>query len=226
MMIAGGVIGGKKTKVVYIANGVNTSSPLNTLNATNRSFGDEHASRQIIVLVFGSNANVVSDSNFTTSVTVGGVSAARKIQPSSGSNAHRTAWITPRQDSGGPSGTSGTISITRSVGNGFTTVFFVAFAAYNLRSSDPVDDLLTFGDPASGSIDLAGGGILTALAHISPPGNSFVWTGAEKASDDSGGVGSGSQRSAALISPTTAAPGHIISADCGNVCSLFAVSWR
>src|SRR5690606_34145111 len=111
MMIAGGIIGGRLPEVVYVATGVNTSSPGNSYSFTNRDFGAEHPSRQIIVLVHGSNANLVVDQNYTTSVSVGGVAATRKVAPTTSVNTHRTAWITPRMDNGGPSGTSGTIQI-------------------------------------------------------------------------------------------------------------------
>lgn len=228
MMIAGGVIGGKRTEVVYVASGINTSNPINTVNFNNRNFGPEEPSRQIIVLVFGSNSNILGDSNFTTDVTVGGVAAIRKVQPSSSASWHATAWITPRLDSGGPEGESGTIQIRRSTGTGFLTGAMVAFAAYNLRESDPHDFGFGSGSPSTTFLDLRGGGILTAIAHSLTETTPYSWIGAVVQSNDVGGVGSGSRWSAALLNKTSATEGHTVVADNrqadGTI--MLAVSWR
>ena len=228
MMIAGGIIGAKLPEVVFVASGINTTNPINTVNFTNRSFGDEHPSRQIIVLVYGENANLVSDSNFTTHVTVGGIAATRKVQPSGNAMIHSTAWITPRLDNGGPQGQSGTIQIRRSTGNGFLVGAMVAFAAYNLRGSDPYDFGFGSGAPSVASLDLPGGGIMTALALSYDEGPLFSWTGVEVQSNDRGGVGSGSRWSAALLNKTTRKTAHTVVADNGRPSgiTMLAVSWR
>src|SRR5690606_12989602 len=125
-------IGGKQAEVVFADAASNSSNPLNNFNHS-ANFGAEHPSRQIIVLAYGFNSNLVSDSNYTTGVTVGGIAATRKVAPTGNQLSHLTAWITPRADSGGPTGTSGTIQVSRSTGNGFDTVGYAAFAAYNLK---------------------------------------------------------------------------------------------
>src|SRR5690606_41583283 len=104
------------------------------------------------------SANLVSDTNCTTSVAVGGVAATRKVAPPSASNSHFTAWITPRLDSGGPSGASGTIRVSRSTGNGYNTVAFAAFAAYHLKGSDPVGSYLTISQSPSARSEARRGG--------------------------------------------------------------------
>lgn len=228
MMMFGGIIGAKLPEVVFVASGINTTNPINTVNFTNRSFGTEDPSRQIIVLVYGSNSNLVIDSNYTTSVTVGGIAATRKVQPSGSTLDHITAWITPRQDSGGPSGTSGTITVRRSTGNGFGTAAMVAFAAYNLRGSDPHSSVFGSGTPSTGNLALPGGGILTALAHSLTETTPYTWTGADVQSNDVGGVGSGSRWSAALLNKTSASASHTVIADnspSGGT-DMLAVSWR
>lgn len=228
MMIAGGIIGAKLPEVVFVASGINTTNPINTVNFTNRSFGDEHPSRQIIVLVYGINSNLVIDQNYTTSVTVGGVSATRKVQPSGNALGHSTAWITPRLDDGGPEGTTGTITVQRSTGNGFSEAAMVAFAAYDLRESDPYDFGFGSGAPSTTALDLQGGGVLTALAHSLDEIPTFSWTGADVQSNDSGGVGTGSRWSAALLNKTPRKTAHTVVADNGlqSGIAMLAVSWR
>lgn len=228
MMIACGIIGGLRTEVVFLAAASNSSSPLNNFTQNDQPFGDEDPSRQIIVLVYGNNSNLVQDSNYTTAVTVGGVSATRKVQPSGNQLRHFTAWITPRLDNSGPSGTSGTIQATRSTGNGYTTVGFAAFAAYNLKGSDPIDAYLTTSQnpAASTTLQVLGGGIITAFAQGDTTG-AFDWTGADEVYDATGGV-SGSQRfSAALVSRANASAAHLIEADSDDTSDgMIAVSWR
>ena len=223
--VAAGV---KPADVVFAAASSNSSSPLNNFSKTNQGFGAEDPSRQIIVLVFGYNANLVSDTNFTTSVTVGGVGAIRKVAPSSKGIGHFTAWITPRADSGGPTGTSGTIQVSRSTGNGYNTVGFAAFAAYNLRDSDPIESYSTTGQSpsASGTLALRAGGILTAFAQADVS-TEITWAGADEVYDAAGGV-NGSQRfAAALLSKTSATVAHAISADSADSSdAMIAVSWR
>ena len=97
---------GKPASVAFAGAAINTSSPLNNFSAT-RDRGPEDPSRQIIVLVRGYNANLVTDGNFTTQVTVAGAAATRVYAPASNAQNHWTAWITSRQDSGGPTGASG-----------------------------------------------------------------------------------------------------------------------
>ena len=229
MMIAGGIIGGRLPSVAFVASGVNTTNPIRTVNFTNRSLGEEHPSRRIIVLVFGDNANLVIDSNYTTAVTVGGVAATRKVQPPGPSSAHLTAWITPRLDAGGPQGATGTITVERSIGNGFNTAAMVAFAAYDLREDNPYDfGFASLSAPFTASLALRGGGILTAMAYSGDEQFSFAWIGANVQSNDVGGVGSGIRWSAALLNRTPSTDAHTVIADNGRPSGvrMLAVSWR
>lgn len=221
------VIGGKQAEVVFADAGSNSSSPLNNFNAAS-SFGTEDPSRQIIVLAFGNNANLVSDSNYTTGVSVDGIAATRKVAPTGSQLRHFTGWITPRADSGGPTGTSGIIQIRRSIGNGYATVGFAAFAAYNLKGSNPVDSYNTTSQSpsASGTVALAGGGILTALAQADVS-TGITWTGADEVYDATGGVGGSQRFGAALLSKTSASAAHLVTADSAdNFDAMIAVSWR
>lgn len=225
MMIAGGIIGAPLTDVIFLAAGASSSSPFNNLTRSDWPFGDEHPSRRIIVLVIGRNANSVLDQNYTTAVTVGGVSATRKYAPTGNERIHWTAWITPRMDAGGPTGTTGTIVASRSVGNGFNFAGMIAFAAYNLKSSDPIDAKTASGDPAGVAINLVGNGILTAMAHVTA-NSDFTWTGANEVADQAAGVNNGERISGALISRTSGATGYEVEADTSESCSMIAVSWR
>lgn len=225
MMIAGGIIGAPRTDVIFLAAGASSSSPFNNLTRSDWPFGDEHPSRQIIVLVRGRNANGVLDQNYTTAVTVGGVSATRKYTPTGNEISHWTAWITPRMDAGGPTGTTGTIVASRSVGNGFNFAGMIAFAAYNLKSSDPIDAQTADGDPAGVAINLVGNGILTAMAHVTS-NSAFTWTGANEVADQAAGVSNSERISGALISRTSGATGYEVEADTSASCSMIAVSWR
>lgn len=220
------IISGAPASVVYTDSGSNTSSPFNTLTQGSESFGSESPNRRMIVLVHGNNANVVNDSNYTTAVTVGGVAATRILQPTGNQVVHATAWITPETSNGGPSGTSGAVTIQRAIGNGFTFCGYGLFAAYNLRSGTPVDSIDVTGNPPSGTIDLAGNGILVALAWRIAT-NTFDWTGATEQFDVAAGV-SGSQRiSGALESRTAAQTGRTVTADAGGTNSyLIAASFR
>jgi len=229
MMMFGGIIGGRLPEVVFLTAAANSSNPINNFTQNDQPLGDEHPSRQIIILAFGSNANLVSDTNFTTSVAVGGVAATRKVAPPSASMLHFTAWITPRLDSGGPSGASGTIRVSRSTGNGYETVAFAAFAAYHLRGSDPVGSYLTISQSpsASGPVALASGGILTAFARAEIT-TGFTWNGADKVYDATGSGVTASQRfSAAMLNKTSGSAGHTVEADsAANFDRMIAVSWR
>jgi len=227
MMIAGGIIGAPLTDVIFLAAGASSSSPFNNLTRSDWPFGDVHPSRQIIVLVRGRNANSVNDQNFTTAVTVGGVSATRKYTPPGNqvNVSHWTAWITPRMDEGGPTGTTGTIVASRSVGNGFNFAGMIAFAAYNLKSSDPIDAQTANGDPAGVAINLVGNGILTAMAHVTA-NSAFTWTGANEVADQAAGINNAERISGALISRTSGATGYVVEADTSASCSMIAVSWR
>lgn len=225
MMIAGGVIGGVRTEVLFGSGAGNTTAPVNNLTVTDQNLGPAHPSRQMIVLVRGVNANVVSDQNYTTGVTVGGVAAARKIAlPAGNNNVHVTAWITPRQNEGGPSGTTGTVVVSRSTGNGFTSsTGFLMFAAYGLRESDPVDFDYHV-NAGSVTLALAGGGIMTAMA-IGVPGE-IAWGGATEVYDAPFGVSGANQLSGALISGTSASPGYSVTAANDSGTQMLAVSWR
>lgn len=225
MKLGTGVIGGlPKAEVVGTGGHGNSSSPLNSLTLSGASLGVAHSSRQIIVIVSGQNANIVSDSNYTTAVTVGGVSATRKISPVGSVNSHTTVWITPRQDNGGPTGTTGNVVATRSTGNGYTRVTFLVFAAYKLKTSEPHDFLSTVGTT---TVNILGGGIVTCMGAGSSVNGGFTWTNATEFIDFTTGVGAAFQFSGAVISESPAATAFPITASqSAGTFSTFAASWR
>jgi len=201
--------------IVFGHGASNSSSPLNTFNQAGVSFGSEAASRQMLMLVYGGNANVVSDGNFTTSAAIGGVAATRIFEPAAPAASHFTAWMTARQDAGGPSGATGAISATRSTGNGYNTVALALFALYDL--ADPslaaFDMVQAAANPVSLPLDVPARGIVAAMAQA---GNTaaHTWTGAIEQFDATGGPGGSQRFSAAMASGLGAQAGYTLT--CGN----------
>ena len=182
---------------VFLGGQTSSSSPFNNFNLTSFGLGSEDPSRQILVMVYGGNANVVSDTNFTTAVSVGGVGVTRISQPSASTSRHHTAWLTPRQDSGGPTGATGTITASRSTGNGYNTCGVVVYALYN--RADPAlaihSEIRNAGNPtASGTFDVAHGMMIFGICQqSSSPGFAWGGSGIDETYDNALGVG-GTQR--------------------------------
>lgn len=204
-------IGVQPPEVIYAGTGNATSTPVNTVTASGQDIGPESASRHIFVIVRAFNANTVSDANNVTSVTIAGV-AATKLYATPGSTVqHWTLWRAAV-----PTGTTGTISVTRSIGNGFSSCGFVVFSAYNLRNTTPNAPVLSVVPGSSTiSVDLLASGILMAMANA--PGAS--WTGATEVVDVA------TSHTGALLSGTTAEIGHSISLSIINA-AMFAVTAR
>ncbi len=229
MFVATAAIGARLADIAFAAAASNSSSPLNTFNMTGVSFGAEAARRQMLAIVRGANANLVSDTNYTTSVTIGGVGATRIYDPGVASIQHWTAWMTARTEDGGPSGASGNVAVTRSTGNGYNTVGVTLFALYDLR-----DPSLAFFDAdedsanptASIAIDLPGGGLIAAMAHA-VNATAHTWTGATEVADGTGGVGGSQRFSAAMDSRTPGTAGHTITTGNGaSFMNLLGLSFR
>lgn len=207
-------IGVRPPSVIFAGRGGTTTSPNNSLSVGSIDIGAAASSRQVYVLVHGVNANSVFDTNYTTSVTVAGIAATRLYNTPGSVNAHWTLWVAAV-----PTGTSATITVTRSTGNGFNTCLMSAFSAYDLRSTTPTDTDVTV---TTASIDLPGSGIMMAMARSSV--TSLVWTGGVKQFEALGGIGSATTYSAALISGTTAELGHAVSVSPGG--EVFVVAAR
>jgi hypothetical protein len=220
MIIATGALGTKKPSVVYAGKGMNSTSPVNS-NSISVNLGTVAASRQVFVVVAAINANGVSDTNYTTGVTVNGASATRiyAANYAGGSGAtvqHYTMWRISA-----PTGTSVNVVATRSTGNGYSSVAIYVFSAYDLRSTTPTSIVHT--PQTSITINVVGSGILFAagLSGSSP----VTWTGATKVADSlNSGVNASVGTSAALISGTTAQTARPVSVNVTT--DVFAVAAR
>ena len=134
---------------------------------TGISLGTEASSRQIFVAVY---------SGVASAVTVGGVSATL-VENNSGSTL--TLWRAAV-----PTGTSASVVVTFTGGGG--RLLITVWAAYNLRSTTPVDtaQVTTSSTPATThttTIDTANKGILIAASATvvnSGDGGASSWTGA------------------------------------------------
>lgn len=222
------IIGGALATAVYASSNSNNSSPINTITRNSQSIGTAHNKRRIILLLYNINANLVSDTTGPTSVTVDGVGLTRVAQRSGSSVQHSTVWASDNQDEGGPSGTSVTVSVARSIGNGFTSLTgWGIWACYNVRSSTPFDTLFTGANPtASGSIDTAGGGILLGLAAQDGP---YSWGGTAGIAEDfdtTGGVGAASEYTGASRSKTPGASAATVSCTGSAFIEMLAASFR
>jgi hypothetical protein len=195
---AGGAPPADPATIVFRHGASNSSSPLTTFSQAGVGLGDEDDSRQFLMLVFGLNQSFTSDTDFTGSASIAGVAATRVFDPVASASAHFTAWMTPRQDNGGPSGTTGTISATRS--GGYNTCALALFAIYGLvDSSLAVDDAgYASGNPTTTlQLDTAVNGIVAAMARGANT-TALTWTGATEQYDATGGPG-GSQRFGAAM---------------------------
>lgn len=230
------IIGGARLPTIaYVANAANSSSPLNTFNMTGASFGDESPRRQLLAIVFGINANIVSDSNYTTAVTIGGVAATRVFAPGANRERHWTAWLTPRTEDSGPSGASGNVAATRSTGNGYSSVGVTLFALYDLLDTsapfDAVADETENGSTPTASIalDMAGGGVAAAMAHSGEAGAVQAWSGGGMVEvyEATGGVSGSERYSAATATKTAGGADVAISVDnAAQFISMLGLSFR
>jgi hypothetical protein len=213
--------------VAYGDSAGSSSNPTNSYNFGTQDLGTDADGRTMILMIRANNANIVADTSGVTSLTVGGVGGTKIGQlPSGNQSAHWSTWILPRSDNGGPTGTTGNVTINRNIGNGFDRCHFVMFAAYDLKSLTPSDiELSTAADPATATIDIMGGGIVTAIAYYVNT-TQFTWTGATEVTDiivDVSGVG---RLGGALLSEQAAATGHAVTADGAAACNVLAAAWR
>lgn len=221
LFIGTSIIGARPATVEFIASGSNTTNPINSFTISSASLGPSDPSRQIIVAC----QRIDSSSGLNNSCSVAGVAAASVFDFNPAATSQSQFWITPREDAGGPSGTTGNIVVGFNANILFTTV--VAFAAYNLRNGTAVFDAdgVSFTNPAQVSINLAGGGILVAAARESGTPAAFTWVGATEVVDTLGsGVTSTTRRTGALTSETPAATGHTVGVTA--LATMIAASFR
>jgi hypothetical protein len=220
----GGGIGVTPPSIVYASQNSNSSNPINTVSRATQNLGTETPTRQMLLLLYGVNANLVSDSNWPT-CTVGGVSATRIYNPSSGALAHFTVFLTPRTDNSGPTGSSGTVAVTRSTGNGFESALWGLWAVYDLITTNDEYDQAdgTFANPSAISINTPASGVAAFMAERSS-GGAYSWSGASEDFDTTGGVSGAIRYSGASINPTTAQTGLSVEATSNGSNQAWGVS--
>jgi hypothetical protein len=217
---------------VFASANSNSSNPQNTTTRTAQALGAEDPTRRIVMLIRSGNANLVNDSNGVTSVTVAGVALRKVDQNPTTSLINWSTWISEPTSDGGPSGAEGTVSVTRSIGNGFEFVGWMLFATYDQQSASVIDTVLAGTSPtASGSIDLPADGACLAIAwHGSPSSTPFTFGGeltGRGVADQTAGVGPSHRIGGALVSPTVADPGATISVTASGVgAGLYAVTFQ
>lgn len=210
----GGIIGGANTRVEWKdhrSSGVNQT----TFTANSVPFGDASPRRWIIVSFRCSNLTL--NLAAPNACTIGGVAATLILQDPAGTSlSHRQIWIAKV-----PTGTSGTITVTRAAN--MTGQVLNVWAAYDLQSAVAVDtEVSTFADPGSGNLTCQSGGIAIGYADepTTPPG--FTWTGLTEDVDAAlGAIG----YAAASLSKT-AGGSLAITADTDANCSFIAASFR
>jgi hypothetical protein len=218
---------GLPATVAYGDSAGSSSNPTNSYDFGTQDLGTDADGRTMILMIRANNANIVADTSGVTSISVGGVAGTKIGQlPSGNQSAHWSTWILPRSDNGGPTGTTGNVTINRNIGNGFDRAQWVMFAAYDLKSLTPSDiELSTAADPATATIDVLGGGIVTAIAYYVNT-TAFTWTGPTEVTDiivDVSGVG---RLSGALASNQPATTGYTATADGAANCNVLAAAWR
>lgn len=132
-----------------------------------------HATRKLIAIVRSRNANLSVSGNPVDSLTIGGVGCTNRFQTVTNSDAF-TIWTCDM-----PAGASGTLTVTRSTGNGFEFAHFVLFAGYDLRSAAPqsvLGDVLNAAPQTRNNV-IPFGGMVAAVAYASGVAANFTWTG-------------------------------------------------
>lgn len=150
------------------------------------SLGDEHPSRHIYCLFWGSTFLGVPPFTAPQTCTIAGVSATAIINPAQDA---RQMWAAAV-----PTGTTGTITWGSAAGHDMIFGSVQVWAGYHLKNPlTPTDTALGSGNPtASDTIDVLQNGVIIArAAQTGTTGTALpgTWTGA--IFDDSGTVGGG-----------------------------------
>ena len=182
-----GFFGSQPPSVSYAAANINTTNPSNTFTWNGTSISTADPTRYMYLIAYSVSANIASDTDWVSSCSIAGVSATKIFAPGSSSNSAFTMWRAAV-----PTGTSGTVSLTRNTGNGFSHVMWALFAVYNLLSTTPVHTITPSGSTsASGTLNLTAGGVAFGMA-IQITNNGFTWSGLTETFDTQGGVGGNS----------------------------------
>lgn len=219
MFVATGAIGGRNTRVIWRQHAIDGSNQ-STYTFTGVNFGAVSTRRHIIV-AFGFGAGSLGASLAPPTMTIGGVSATAVIDlgATSGTSG-RPLWIAAV-----PTGTTGTIVVTRA--SGMTYGIIEVWTAYDLISATPVHTVAgTLANPSTGNLTTSSGGIAVGMASAAAAGGGFTWTNLTENDDATGsGTASAVQYTAADASKTASGTLALSLAQ-GGAIRMFAASFR
>lgn len=220
-------LGARPVRVEYGDAAGSSSNPQNTYNYGTKNLGTVEPSRVMVLLAWSSNSNLVGDTTGPSSVSIGGTSATRRATlPASSSIARWGCWVTARADSGGPTTSTGNVTISRSTGNGFEWCHWVLWALYDLQDELPADfDLASFADPSTATLVVSRGGAVVAIAGYSTTG-AFVWTGPTEDADFITGVSSSQRVTGSHAEITADNAAYEATANGAGGSNTFGVSFR
>lgn len=181
-----GYIGGANTRVVYLGTQI-IGSNASTYNATGITLSDPWPRRHIIVgfSTFALTANLTQPN--VTSICGNGSPALVRTEPVGNALFWRQLWI-----ASAPTNASNTITATRAASMAYGA--FSAWAAYDLQSATPTDNITSpVADPtSSASINVTAGGIIVLFTNLETARGTITLTGVTKDAQVSGtGTASG-----------------------------------
>lgn len=206
-------VGGLNTKVTF-TDSDSTNTNQSTYTRTGVPFLTASARR--LVIVGFRCSNLTANLSAPSACTIGGVSATLILQDPAGTAlSHRQIWAAAV-----PSGTSGTVTITRAAN--MTGQVFFAWVGENLKTFTNVGTLVTANaDPSSGSLTTLPGGIAVAFG-LATSASGFTWTNLTEDVDSTLGTISYTGASQSKIATSSVT----ITLDTNVACQLFAASWR
>jgi hypothetical protein len=215
MFIIGGnpVMGGLDTKVTFTASGA-TNTNQTTFSQGSVSFLT--ASPRRLGIVGFRCTNLTANLSAPSSCSIGGVGASLILQdPAGASSSHVQFWAAAI-----PSGTSGTVSVTRAAN--MTGQVFLFWVGENLKSFTNVGIRIgTFANPSTGSLTTQPPGIAVGMGFATS-GGSFSWTGLTEDLDTALGTISYTAASQSKVSSNPLA----LSLSSGASCTVYGASWR
>lgn len=175
MMIAGGVIGGKRPSIAFMGMLQNLSINQSSYTYNNVPFGGASANRYMLIGLV-----TVTSGPVPNNMTIGGVSGSRHATIQAG------ALVAQIWGASVPAGESGTVAFSVPSGDMDRSAIYV-WSAYDLRSATPVDTA-TYAStpPADVSVDVAGNGLVVAVAVATNVNNvTITFTGVSNDSQTS-----------------------------------------
>lgn len=166
MKLGTGVIGGKLPSVVYTNSYAYNSNIATTHNYTSVPFSAAASSRLLVARFYV----LVSSGNAPNACTMGGVTATLVRQSSATGSAFSQLWSAPV-----PTGTSGTISLTRNANmlNSAVTLW----AVYDLKSMTAHDTAYgSFGHPITASVNVPSNGVVIGALTVGSL-STLTWSG-------------------------------------------------